>query len=145
MGDYMYYPALALIVVSNVLYHVSQKMTPSGVNPVVSLIVAYSVSILVLLPMLFVFPVKDGLTESVSKINWASIVLGIAVVGVEFGFLLAYRMGSNISSTQFYATTVLTIILIPLGVFLFREKLTIVNIAGIIFCVIGVLMIQRKG
>ncbi|MGL4368808.1 MAG: EamA family transporter [Spirochaetota bacterium] len=140
----MYYPALALIVISNVLYHLSQKMTPSGVNPVVSLIIAYSVSILVLLPMFFIFPMKDGLSESVSKLNWASVLLGVAVVGVEFGFLLAYRMGSNISSTQFYATTILTIILIPLGVFIFREKLTPVNVAGIVLCVVGVLLIQQK-
>jgi drug/metabolite transporter (DMT)-like permease len=141
----MYYPALALIVVSNVLYHLSQKMTPSGLNPVVSLIVAYSVSILVLVPMLLFLPAKEGLSESISKLNWASVVLGLAVVGVEFGFLLAYRMGSNISSTQFYATTVLTIILIPLGVFFFREKLSPVNVVGIVLCIIGVLMIQRKG
>jgi drug/metabolite transporter (DMT)-like permease len=73
------------------------------------------------------------------------VLLGFAVVGIELGFLLAYRYGSNIGNTQFYATTMLTLVLIPLGIIFFHEKLSVINIAGIAVCVVGFIMMHHRG
>lgn len=140
----MNYPAIGLIVCSNILYHVCQKSTPSGVNPAISLVVAYGVALLSSLVLLFFFPLKESLPAAAMKVNWASILLGLAVTGVELGFLIAYRYGSNISNTQFSATTILTVALIPIGILFYREKLSLVNIAGIAVCVAGFMMMHYR-
>lgn len=141
----MYYPAIALIVFSNVLYHVCQKSTPGGVNPIMSLLVAYGVAVITTVFLLLFFPLKESVSVAVLRLNWASVLLGFAVVGIELGFLLAYRYGSNIGNTQFYATTMLTLVLIPLGIIFFHEKLSVINVAGIAVCIVGFIMMHHRG
>jgi multidrug transporter EmrE-like cation transporter len=60
------------------------------------------------------------------------------------GFLLAYRAGWNISLAQFYATTILTLLLIPIGLCFFQEKITMINVFGIILCLGGVILLNHK-
>lgn len=139
-----YYSAILLVVLSNLVYHLSQKNTPSTINPMVSLLVTYVTAAVVTVALLPLFPTKEGLAASLKQMNWASITLGLAVVGLELGFLLAYRAGWNISIAQFYATILLTLILVPTGVIFFHDKLSLVNILGIVLCLGGFIMLNHK-
>lgn len=140
----LYYFSILLVVASNILYHLSQKSTPSGVNPLVSLIVTYTTALIFSLIILPFYPSKENIVASLGKLNWASIALGISIVGLELGFLLAYRAGWNISLAQFFATVLITLLLIPIGILFFQEKLTLINVVGILLCLGGFMLINHK-
>lgn len=140
----MYYFAIALTVVSNVLYHIFQKLTPAQVNPMLALAGAYVVAAVVSLLLLPLFPLQAGLATELRQVNWASVGLGAAIVGLELGFLLAYRLGWNISLAGLVSNVAVALILIPIGLGLFREQLTPMNWAGLAVCLVGLVLVNWK-
>ena len=60
----MFWIAIALTILSNVFYHIIQKITPQQANPVLSLALSYLVAGLICLALLPVFPLKEGLREA---------------------------------------------------------------------------------
>jgi len=138
-----YFPIL-LVVLSNSCYHLCQKSTPSSLNPIAALIVTYACALIVSIVAFFIFVPKTNLMESIRVVNWASILLGFAVVGLELGFLLAYRSGWNISIAGLLANTLVALILIPVGLLFYKESLSIINISGVLLCMIGLLLISRR-
>ena len=85
---FLFYFSITLAIASSALYHFTAKSTPSNVNFTVSLLVTYAVAFVVTLLGFFFFPVKNGIIAEIRHLNWASVGLAIAVVGIEFGFLL---------------------------------------------------------
>ncbi len=140
----MYFAAIALTVVSNVLYHLFQKSTPGGVNPVLALAVTYALATAISLLLLPAFPLAGGLVASLRQVNWASFGLALAIVGLELGFLLAYRAGWNLSTGGLVSNVTVAIVLLPLGLLLFREQLQPRNYLGIALCLAGLALINWK-
>jgi len=136
--------SFVLIVASNVLYHASQKSIAPGANPVLSLLVTYAVAMAGTLLLVPVFPVRVPLTEAVRQINWASAAVGVAIIGVELGFLLAYRAGWRISVGSAAANAAVVVLLVPTGLLFFGEKLSVTNIAGLILCLAGLLLVVMR-
>ena len=93
----MYIFAIALTVISNIFYHFSLKVMPENVHPILSLSVAYIVAFLLTILLLIFFPVQKGLVIEIKQMGYAPYLLGIVIVGIELGFLLAYRAGWDIS------------------------------------------------
>jgi drug/metabolite transporter (DMT)-like permease len=139
-----YYFAILLVVVSNVFYQISQKLIPSDVNPVLSLIVTYSTAIIFSLFLLPFYPITEGFRASFRKMNWASFTLGITIVGIELGFLLAFRAGWNISFAQLFSGLSIAVLLIPIGVLFFHDKLTVLNVIGILLSIGGLILMSYK-
>lgn len=137
----MFYFSMILTVFSNLLYHLSQKSIPKGVNPMVSILATYVTAIALSAIVLLFYPSAMGIAESFQKLNWASIGVGVAIVGVEIGFLLAYRAGWNISLGAVASNVAVTILLIPIGVVAFHESLSARNVVGIGLCIAGLLLI----
>ncbi len=141
----LYYLVMGLAILSNLFYNIFQKLTPTGANPALALSVAYIVALTASLVVLWrVVPLKVGLGVALRQLNWASVALGFAVVGIEFGFLLAYRAGGNISLVQIVVSVAVTLILIPVGLLFFKEKLSWVNGLGIVLCLAGLALINFK-
>lgn len=138
------YFSILLAVLSNSCYHLFQKSTPSNLNPIAALIVTYACALFVSITVFFIFVPGVNLIESIRAVNWASILLGFAVVGLELGFLLAYRSGWNISIAGFLANTLVALLLIPVGVLFYKEKLSIINISGFLLCVTGLFLVSRR-
>ena len=67
------------------------------------------------------------------KLNWASLGLAIAIVGIEFGFLLTYRSGWNLGIAAILVNVVASLILVPVAIFVFKDKISWVNITGIFY------------
>jgi len=141
----LYYLAVGLAVLSNLFYHVSQKLTPPGANAALAIVVAYVVALGISLVVLGLFiPLKMGLGPALRQLNWASVALGMSIVGIELGFLLAYRGGGNISLAQIVVSATVTLILIPVGLLFFKEKLSWVNGLGIVLCLAGLVLINLR-
>jgi len=106
--------------------------------------VTYAVAFVVTLSGFFFFPAKNGVMAEIKLLNWASIGLAIAIVGIEFGFLLTYRSGWNLGIAAVLTNVVASLILVPVAIFVFKDKLNWVNILGILVCLAGLVMLNWK-
>ncbi|HOV70337.1 MAG TPA: EamA family transporter [Clostridia bacterium] len=140
----MYYIAILLVIVSNVIYHIIQKITPSKINPFLILLITYSVAAIVCGVIFVLFPGDGGIPGAVKKVSWTSVALGLAIIGLELGFLLAYRAGWNISVAALLANAAVGILLVVVGVLFFRDKLSPSNILGIVLTITGLILINKK-
>ncbi len=140
----LFYFSIALTILSSALYHFSQKQIPAGVHPIVSVIVTYAVSLVICLGLLYFDWPREGVLQAVKQLNWASYVLALSLIGLEVGFLLAYRAGWNIGLAAVLVNVVASLILIPIALLVFRDKLSWINIAGVLVCLIGLVMLNWK-
>lgn len=141
---FLFYFSITLAILSSALYHFVAKSTPSNVNFTVSLLVTYVVAFVVTLFGFFFFPATKGIAAELRQLNWASIGLAVAVVGIEFGFLLVYRAGWNLGIAAVLVNVVASLILLPVAIFLFKDKISWVNVAGILVCLAGLIMLNWK-
>lgn len=137
------YGSLALTIAGNVLYHLSQKSIPGGVHPIVSIVASYLTAIALSIVIFVAFPLREPLLAEVKKLNWATIAVGLSIVAVELGFLLAYRAGWRVSLASVTANVTVALILLPTGILMFRERVTPTNAVGLAFCVIGLVLVTR--
>lgn len=135
---------IALVVLSNVLYQICAKSVPQGVNPLASLTVTYVVGAVASLILYYVLNDNANILLEYKKINWASFVLGIVIVGLEVGFIYAYKAGWPVSTAQIVQAAVLAVILIFVGYLLYHEALTWNKIAGVLICLAGLALINMK-
>ena len=133
---------LLLIVGSNCFYNICTKSMPEETNTFGALMVTYLVGA-VLSAVLFVVSVKPaGVLNEITKINWTSFVLGLAIVGLEAGYVLLYRAGWKVSNGALTANICLAIALLIIGYLLYRETISIKQLAGIIVCGVGLFLIN---
>lgn len=140
----LFYFSITLAIASSALYHFVAKSTPSNVNFTVSLLVTYAVAFVVTLLGFFFFPATNGIFTEIKHLNWASIGLAIAVVGIEFGFLLTYRSGWNLGIAAVLVNVVASLILVPVSIFVFKDKISLINVLGIFVCLAGLVMLNWK-
>lgn len=81
---------------------------------------------------------------SVRKVNWASFTLAIAIVGLELGYLLAYRAGWEVSLAALVSNVIFTVLVIPIGLLWMQETLSLVNVIGILLCIGGLVLVNLK-
>ena len=140
---FLFYFSITLAICSSALYHFVARSTPINVNFSVSLLLTYAVAFGIVLLTLF-FSMPNGLAFELKKLNWASIGLAIAIVGIEFGFLLSYRAGWHLGIAAVLTNVVASLILVPVAIFVFKDKLNWVNIVGILVCLVGLVMLNWK-
>lgn len=141
---FLFYFSITLAIASSALYHFVAKSTPSNVNFTVSLLVTYAFAFIVTLFTFFFFPVENGIFAEIKKLNWASVGLAIAIVGIEFGFLLVYKSGWNLGIAAVLTNVIASLILVPVAVYVFKDKLNWVNVMGILVCLAGLIMLNWK-
>jgi uncharacterized membrane protein len=140
----MYYASFLLTVAGNLLYHVSQKSIPPTANPFYVYILIYLIAILGCLVCSLLLPSGSTMLETIENSNWAVVTTGLAVLSIEIGFLLAYRAGWNVSLAAVACSVAVTILLLPIGVLAFKERITASNAIGITFCLLGLALVARK-
>ena len=140
----MPYSYVGLIVFANIMYHVSQKSIPAGVAPLASLIATYTIALVVSIIAYIAEMQAVAIPNIMNGFTWASAGVAIAVVGVEIGFLLAYRVGWNINVGALIANVAVAMLLIPIGHFMFKERLTMNSIFGMLFCLVGLYLLFKR-
>lgn len=139
-----YFPPL-LIVFGLVLYQISQKSVDKDANPFVVVAVAYLIGIIACIAGFYLFPKSDtALIPMIKTIIWSAIGIGLGAAAIEFGFLLAYRTGWNISTLPLSANVFSALILILIGIFAYRESLSVEKIIGVLMCIGGLVLITIK-
>ena len=140
MWNYIW-PVL-LIVASNTVYQICAKSTPSGVQPMVSLMVTYLIAAALSLALFFAGGERH-LAQELRKVNWTGLVLGAAIVGLELGSICMYRAGWKISVGSLVANVGVACVLLLIGFLLYRESITLKQIAGVGLCVAGLFLISK--
>jgi uncharacterized membrane protein len=138
-----FYWPFALTIIGMLFYHISQKSVPRDLNPFLVTIMAYVVGIVACAIFTLAYPTKKTLMQSIKDSNWAVVLLGLAAASIELGFLLAYRAGWRISVAAVACNVAVTILLIPIGVFVFKDHLSIRNLIGLAFCIAGLALVAR--
>ena len=137
------YLPIALTALATTLYHIAQKSVVPGVNPMVSLVVTYATALAACLAAVPFSPGGGVFVRSLKDLNWATYVVGLSIVGVELGVLLAYRAGWRISLASVIANVTTALLLVVIGVLGYREHLAARHVAGLLMCLGGLALAAR--
>ena len=132
-----------LIVASNVVYHICAKSVPDGLDPMASLTVTYLVGAAASALCYFAMHRGGSLLREYAKLNWAPFLFGIALVGLEAGFIYAYQAGWKVGMLSTTQSAVLAVLLLFVGFFLYGEPLTANKFAGVLICLVGLYILNR--
>lgn len=132
---------LVLAVCAAVPYHICLKSMPDKVNPLAALAIAYLVASLSCIIISMIGAQKIDWIQSVKEMKWLGFALGLAILGVELGFLLSYRAGWHVNAASVTFNAMVGIVMIGVGYLFFKEHLTWINFSGILFCLTGIFLI----
>ena len=135
---------IALVVLSNTLYQVCAKSVPEGMNPFASLTVTYLIGAVISGVLYFALNRNANLLREIRMINWASIVLGVVIIGLEVGFIYAFRAGWQIGTAQIISSAMVAVLLIFVGWLLYHEAITWNKLLGIVVCIAGLVLINLR-
>ena len=141
---FLFYFSILLAIASSALYHFSARSTPPGVSLPVSLTVTYVIALGVTLLTALLLPGRETLPAQLRQLGLPTFLLAVAIVGIEFGFLLAYRAGWNLGIAAVVVNVVASLLLVPVAVFIFKDQINWVNILGILVCLAGLVMLNWK-
>jgi EamA-like transporter family. len=142
--SFNYIIPIIIIIISNIVYHVTTKNIPKEANSFLSLAITYLVGMVIAIAMYCLTSKPSKILTDVNKLNWTSCILGLAILGVEIGYLYMYRVGWNISKGSLMANVSLAMLLIIIGVLFYKEHIGLYQIVGIVFCIVGLIFVNLK-
>lgn len=138
----MLWPVL-VVVGANTIYNISTKSTPANVNAFASLAMTYVMAALSSVVLFFLTSDSKNLLAELAKINWTTYALGIAIIGLEFGYICIYRAGWKIGVASLVANISLACMLLVVGYFFYKEVITLKQLLGMSVCAIGLMLIVK--
>ncbi|HAP8930921.1 TPA: EamA family transporter [Enterococcus faecium] len=133
-----------LVVASNVVYQICAKGVPKNMDVMASMTITYLVGAACSAIMFFIMNKNGNLIHEYSKLNAAPIFLGISVVGLEVGFIYAYKAGWAVSTLSIVQSAFLALALIFVGALLYKEAITVNKVIGVLICLVGLYFINKK-
>ena len=133
----------AIVVGSIVTYQICMKVVPNDLNPISAMVTFYATALIFTLISAKFVPV-DAPSWSLSEVSWVAVFVGIAIVGIELGYLLMYRSGWQLAVAPLIGLGGAAIILAPVGYLVFREPLSLKNIVGIVLCLYGLYLLTPQ-
>ena len=133
---------IALAILSNVLYHICAKTTPEGVHPFASLTVTYLTGAVLSAILYYILAPQANIVKECSRLNWAPFALGIVIVGLEGGWLYAYKAGWQVNTGFIVQSAFVSVLLLFVGYFLYHEALSWNKLLGTAICLLGLVFIN---
>jgi drug/metabolite transporter (DMT)-like permease len=134
---------MATIVASFIIYHIAIKALRPDLHPLAFLIAVYIVALVATIGLWIAFPSLGPTGVRAGDMVWV-LMLGIALVGIEFGFLMAYRNGWSVSVAPTFSNVTLALIMAPIGMIFLKERLGWQGFAGLALCVVGLILMARR-
>jgi drug/metabolite transporter (DMT)-like permease len=132
-----------LTIAGAVMYQISSKTIPRAIHPLIAIVGAYVIAIAVCLVAMWRWPVGASISESVRQFNWSVAGIGVGAALIEVGFLLSYRSGWPLNLAAVVINVAAAVILIPLGFWMFDERLSLAKALGAVLCLAGLVLISR--
>ena len=140
---FQYYWPIGLLVISNVFYHITAKSLPEEVNSFFGMAITYLVGAAVSLVLFLILGDGASFSRQMEGINWAPFVLGLSVVGLEAGAIFMYKAGWEVSVGNIVQAIFVAIVLLIVGVLIYKEALTATKVAGIAVCLVGIYLLNK--
>ena len=138
----MYTGSIALVAVSLVAYQLAQRANTAGANPWVPLLVAYVVGAALCVAALAA--TSDLGLDALRAAPRGSLLLGVSIVGIEFGYLEAQRSGWHPASVGLVGNISATVILAVVAALFLDDRLTLRESAGIGCCGVGLALLLSQ-
>lgn len=133
---------VALIVLSNTMYQVCAKSVPDKMDPMASLTVTYLIGAVLSGGLYFMLGGRS-LMQEYHRLNWAPLVLGVAIVGLEVGSIFAYRAGWQVSTKYVMQSAFISVALLVIGYLVYHEALSWSKVLGMAICLAGLFLMNR--
>jgi len=134
---------LLLTVAGAVVYQISSKSVPRAAHPLVAIVVAYVVAMALCLLAMWKWPIAGSIADALRPLDWSVAGVGAGAALIEVGFLLAFRSGWPLSLASVVVNVSAGILLIPVGLAMFGERLSLPKMMGAAFCLVGLVLIAR--
>ena len=138
-----YFWPIALVVLSNIMYQICAKSVPNEMDAMASMTITYLVGAACSALLYFLLNQNGSLIQEYSKMNAAPALLGVSVVGLEVGFLYAYKVGWPVSTASLVQSAILSVALLAVGALLYHEEITGNKLIGIGICLAGLYFINK--
>lgn len=115
-------------------------------NPFAALIVAYTIATAASLVLFLATAKGASLAAEVRGMNWGNYLLGLAIIGLEGGFLCLYRHGWSASVGPIVTYAAVAVLLLVIGAVFLGEHVGWRQILGVALCLCGIaLLTSGKG
>lgn len=139
----MIFLPIMLAVVANVFYHVASKSIPVEQNAFMGLVVNYATALFASALMFWLTPHEKILVEA-ARTNWACILMGLSITGVEVGFVMIYRAGGELSTASLIVSILIALAMLAVGGVFYGEQITLRKIFGATLCMAGVIVLSLR-
>ena len=137
----MIFLPITVAVLANVFYHVASKSIPAEQNAFMGLVVNYATALIASAILFCLTPHEKFLVEA-SRSNWACILMGLSITGVEAAFVMIYRAGGEISTASLIVNILLALAMLAVGGIFYHEQITAQKIFGAALCLAGVIILS---
>ena len=134
---------IVLVVCSNIIYQICAKSGPKEMDAMASMTITYLVGAVCSAILFFMFNKNGSLLQEYSRMNLAPALLGLSVVGLEVGFLYAYKVGWPVSTASIVQSAFLSVALVVVGALLYHEAITPNKILGVAVCLVGIYFLNK--
>ena len=132
---------LFLIVGSNIAYQLSSRGAAKDVNPFAALVAAYAIAAAASLALFLATAKGAPLAGQIRGLNWANGLLGLAIVGLEGGFLCLYRHGWSASVGPVVSYAAVAVLLLVIGAAFLGEHVGWRQVLGVALCLAGIALV----
>ena len=134
---------VALVVLANTLYNICAKSTPESANAFLTLAVTYLIAAVICIAVFLAGSHGKPVLAELGKLNWTALALAAAIVALEVGYIFIYRAGWKINTASLVANISLACVLVGVGALLYKEGVTVRQLAGIGVCLVGLVLLGK--
>ena len=129
--------AVAIVILSQVSYQLAQKALPGSVKPFAALAVVYGIATGACLLTALLSGSIPAVREYGAYLSFPILLLSVAVIGIEAGFLLLYRGGGAVSTAYTTASAGTVVGLLLIGALWRREPINARQLLGLTLAALG--------
>jgi len=135
---------MGIAIASQVAYHLAQKAMPASVKPFSVLAVAYVLAAVLSVALAPLTGASLGAATFRGVLAWPTYLLALSIVGIEVGFLLAYRSGWSLGIAFAVASTASVVFLGIIGALWFGDALNVRRVLGLALAMVGAALIVSR-
>ena len=133
----------AITIASLALYQICIKAIPTGLNPLSALVTFYVTALVCTLIAIGFAPI-DAPRWSLAEFSWAAAAVGIAIVGIELGYLFMYRSGWQLAAAPLVVMGGAAVLLTLIDFLVFRQQWSPRYGLGILICLLGLYLLAPQ-
>jgi len=133
----------AIAIASVVTYQLCMKVVPQDLNPISALVTIFSTALVCTLIAAKFAPV-DPPSWSFAEFSWTPVFVGVAIVGIELGYLLMYRSGWHLAAAPLVVMGAAAVVLTPIGFLVFRQPWSSKYVLGLALCLFGLYLLTPQ-